>query len=536
MTQNATATRCSNSLMPKPGALAVGALLVLLAGANVARAQLRIVTYNTLGNPTSSADFSAWNVVLEAIGDQSVNGIAQQIGIMALEEVDAPTSGANAQNIADLLNGLYGISSYHVATAPYGDGFNLQAFVYDSSQVELLDTQVFSMGPTRPGWRGHFRPVGYDGNPGAEFYMYAVHLKAFSGFEAQRATESAFLRSNGNNLGQGTNIIYAGDFNLTSGGSEQAYANMLASGNGQAIDVENGDFTDPLKLSYSSTAPESRLDFQFVTTEMEDDEGVDMIDGSYRVFGREYVTGTSRLVTSPTELTSASDHLPVVADYQVPAVMSAAAGSYPTTLSVGDEFDLELTVSNAADVVAAIGADELDYSITWPFGSPLLEVNGESYFAQTDTALGGGNTHLIGLDTSTPGMKSATITVASGSQGVQNPLIEIPINFEVVAAALLYGDYNQDDVVDAADYTLWRDLLGTQTSLPNEGPNASPGSVDADDYAVWKAHFGEMLAGGGAGTAGSAAVPEPASALLLLVGGCLVVARLVTLKAWTRRK
>jgi len=53
---------------------------------------------------------------------------------------------------------------------------------------------------------------------------------------------------------------------------------------------------------------------------MADEEGLDVIDGNYRVFHREYLPGTSRLVTTPTELMSASDHLPVVADYQLPAV------------------------------------------------------------------------------------------------------------------------------------------------------------------------------------------------------------------------
>src|SRR5690606_30580774 len=37
------------------------------------------------------------------------------------------------------------------------------------------------------------------------------------------------------------------------------------------------------------------------------------------------------------------------------------------------------------------------------------------------------------------------------------------------------GDYNADGVVNAADYTVWRDALGQNITLPNE--NATPGSV-----------------------------------------------------------
>ena len=73
--------------------------------------------------------------------------------------------------------------------------------------------------------------------------------------------------------------------------------------------------------------------------------------------------------------------------------------------------------------------------------------------------------------------------------------------------AVLPGDYNSDGVVDAADYTVWIDQLGTAT-LPNRDPSAT-GPVGQFDYLVWKNNFGAT------GTENTAAVPEPAS---LLVG------------------
>jgi len=182
------------------------------------------------------------------------------------------------------------------------------------------------------------------------------------------------------------------------------------------------------------------------------------------------------------------------------------------------------SVSNAANVLQPIGADELDYSVTT--SGDLLG----SYFDQMDAALGGGNLHQLLLNTSTPGMKSGMITVASASQAVQNGLIAIPISYEVLAAGV-YGDYNGNDVVDAADYTAWRTLLGLTLSLPNEDPSVTPGIVTFEDYAVWKTHFGETLPGSGA-LGGS--VPEPGAAVLMLVGACLVAWRPATLRAWTR--
>ena len=56
------------------------------------------------------------------------------------------------------------------------------------------------------------------------------------------------------------------------------------------------------------------------------------------------------------------------------------------------------------------------------------------------------------------------------------------------------GDYNDDGIVDAADYTVWRDRLGSPDALPNDN---TPG-VGQDDYDRWKQHFGEEILFGAA--------------------------------------
>jgi hypothetical protein len=75
----------------------------------------------------------------------------------------------------------------------------------------------------------------------------------------------------------------------------------------------------------------------------------------------------------------------------------------------------------------------------------------------------------------------------------------------------LYGDYNDDGAIDAADYTVWRDTLAAGgTELTND---PTPGTVDETDYTYWSAHFGET---GGAGALAGAAVPEPATLVLAI--------------------
>jgi hypothetical protein len=73
----------------------------------------------------------------------------------------------------------------------------------------------------------------------------------------------------------------------------------------------------------------------------------------------------------------------------------------------------------------------------------------------------------------------------------------------------LSGDFNGNNSIDAADYTAWRDRMGTTTTLMND---ATPSSVSLVDYDYWKSHFGQSV--GGAGLALSA-IPEPSSAAIL---------------------
>jgi hypothetical protein len=83
------------------------------------------------------------------------------------------------------------------------------------------------------------------------------------------------------------------------------------------------------------------------------------------------------------------------------------------------------------------------------------------------------------------------------------------------------GDFNDDGTVDAADYTVWRDNLGSDHILGGHGDEnfVSFGVVDANDYTIWKANFGHVSAGSGAA---ANAVPEP-TALGLLAAGSLGV-------------
>ena len=82
------------------------------------------------------------------------------------------------------------------------------------------------------------------------------------------------------------------------------------------------------------------------------------------------------------------------------------------------------------------------------------------------------------------------------------------------------GDYNGDGVVDAADYTIWRDHSGSEVETEIDGDKS--GVVDVGDYDVWRANFGGHQ-GGGAVAASNAAVPEPSTCMLALLGSMPLV-------------
>jgi hypothetical protein len=81
------------------------------------------------------------------------------------------------------------------------------------------------------------------------------------------------------------------------------------------------------------------------------------------------------------------------------------------------------------------------------------------------------------------------------------------------------GDYNDNGIVDAADYVVWRDRLGQSVTIPND---ATPGTVTPEDYEVWRRNFGA----GEIGSASATAVPEPAMLTLsvLAISGYMLMA------------
>jgi len=92
----------------------------------------------------------------------------------------------------------------------------------------------------------------------------------------------------------------------------------------------------------------------------------------------------------------------------------------------------------------------------------------------------------------------------SGEQKVGSMLLNFMLNSEFTQPWFLSsapGDFNNNGVIDDADYVVWRKGLGT--------------TYTQADYDVWRAHFGQS-AGSGSSAIANVAIPEPATLVLLM--------------------
>ena len=438
---------------------------------NDAQGQLRIVTYNT--NNFSGGETlprAGMATVLEALGDQAKAGFARPVDILLLEEQS--TLATTTAAYVDLLNGIYGAGTYARGLLQGSTtGGGRPAVVYNTHTVQLVAesqaSTASSTGGPRATLRYQFRPLGYDS--AADFYVYASHFKAVNDADSaqRRGVEAAEIRADADALGEGTLAIYAGDLNFYRS-SEIGFQTLVAPGAGQAFDpvdqvgswTNSSAYRDVHTQSPVTSAVfpgqvtgglDDRFDFQLVTGEVLDGRGFDYISGSYWALGN---TGTHSLngalstgsvsalqawlpgYTSQDSaavidaLMAASDHLPVVADYQLPAKLAVVAPSLPTRVLRDAVVSGSLAVSNAAPVAVAAGADTLSYAI---IGSGAVTASGSG----SRSPLSAPAPHSLGFDTSLAGLRTGTLTVTTSSPQAASPTFTESYSIQVLDRASL---------------------------------------------------------------------------------------------------
>jgi hypothetical protein len=317
--------------------------------------------------------------VLEGIGEETVGGDpAQPLDVLALQETTS--NPATVAPIVNGLNAFYQspgryTNSLYQAVESGGDtadGNGPNAVIYNTQTLQLLASVPVdppggpnalgsAYGEYREVMRYEFAPAGVAPASSNEFYIYVSHYKSgtSSADLTDRAGEAVIIRNDETSLPANARVLYVGDYNISTS-SEVSYAGLLAASapngilQGQGIDPFNTNGGTSLNWAVSTTsAPllaamtehsyelEYRDDLQIMTTNVYDRApgGLQLVPGTYHTFGNNGSTPYRGTVNSGSDtalntnlsagaplgaaqlyldLTNASDHLPVVADYTVP--------------------------------------------------------------------------------------------------------------------------------------------------------------------------------------------------------------------------
>lgn len=178
-------------------------------------------------------------------------------------------------------------------------------------------------------------------------------------------------------------------------------------------------------------------------------------------------------------------HLAIVLNLRVPGKVDAPALIDFGSVEQGSTAQLSLNVTNVGDIGmwTIPGISDLSYSmgasgdVTAPAG-PFAEPAG-----------GSGNSHTITLDTSTTGLKTGTITIASNDPDQPTRLVSI-IGEVTPPAGDCAGDANGDNQVDAADLSVLLSQFGQSVGVGTGADFNDDGAVDAADLSVLLSRFG----------------------------------------------
>ena len=284
----------------------------------------RVMTYNSLRMSSNDQDrLDEFQLVFEASNPD----------ILLMQELEN-------EGGAEILLAALNADSVEYSMAPYLEGDDTDnALFYRHSLVSFISQDT--IGTALREIAEYIVEVG-----GHEVRLYGAHLKAGDGASNQNARfdEAVILRDYLDNLEPGTEFILMGDMNLTSS-SEPAYQRLTQSrtdNDGRVRDLVDSSMVgswrnnpafasihtqSPRLSSFSGGATggmDDRFDFIFSSFELNDDEGIEFVDGSYIVFGNDGLHYNTSILDGPNAVVSqeiaqalhdASDHLPVIADF-----------------------------------------------------------------------------------------------------------------------------------------------------------------------------------------------------------------------------
>lgn len=461
-------------------------------------AQIRVVSYNSA---QFKGDANAMSEVLLIAAADDSHGFATPVSIFLFQEVDEAE--------LTLLQSVVG-TGYTMATftdqndSSWGGA---QAMFYLSTQlIEHVPSHndIFT-GASRHADRWGLDVIGYDG---LRLYVYSMHLKASTGSENQELRRQGVenVVDDMQTLPAGSNIVVVGDMNFYSS-NEPGYGWFIKQGqmldplgNGQSWGGESNSIKhtqSPLLNQNGGLVGgglDDRFDFQLLSPTMFDAEGMSMIGGTYRPLGNDgqhyndainagnnyyFPNDIARSNALADELIIASDHLPLIADYQVPALLNWDLSLASQRVLVGAETSIEITISNDAPVSVSIGADELDVEI-----EAIGDVAG--FESVTIVALSQAEIVSFPIDTTVPNSWNSVVTITATSQETQTTPEVVKLAGDVIEHANASFSYTED--VDWHTYDISFDVgTGVQSFdvwLFNFGYDGSQSLLEIDELTI----------------------------------------------------
>jgi len=462
--------------MPRPSLAAwcvcAGAIHAL---APAASAQLRTVTWNVAklqGDPGAIAD-----VLAETMQDDRP-GFAVAPHVFVFQEVQADDTGPllNLLQQAAPPGTNYALATYTTSGSEDAAGGAQALYYRTDALVELaaFHRDLFT-GAGRNADRWRLDLLGYD-DEDARLWVYSAHLKASPGAtnEAERLAGAQALRADVATLGPAAHVLLAGDLNLYSNG-EPAYAELLAAGAGRLFDpLGSGSWSGAGNAIKHTQSPrlangsligggvDDRFDFQLPSAELLDGEGLTLVADSYRAMGNDgqhyndridagnnfyYPGQIARSNLLAADLHDASDHLPVIVDWMLPARLAAVLSPFPDRVVEGAVVVLEVLVWNDAPAVVPEGAQPLIFSLAGS-GDVFGSGNGLREVGDPPQSI------VAFLDASAPGPAGGLATVSAIGEGTGNREVVLPVVVDVLRASRPSFAVSDDVVETVLEVTL----------------------------------------------------------------------------------
>jgi hypothetical protein len=484
---------------------ASGRLLILLVSALLtasAHAQVRVMNWNVArlnGDPVAIEDVFA----AAAADDQP--GFAVAPAIIVLQEVTESSRPAIENLVqAGVPNYEYATATFTVGSSENGSG-GAQMLLYRADLFEEIVSghRDIATGAGRNTDRWQLRLNGSTDDAGV-IWVYGGHLKASnSSSDAETRRQGAVaIRADADSLPVGSNIIYAGDFNLYSN-NEPAYAVFLSSGHGRANDPYGtgswGGSGNAIKHSQSPRLSggslvgggmDDRFDFQLFTDAMLDEDSFSFMTETCRSLGNDgnhydiaintgnnsyYPGQVARSNSLADALFEASDHIPVMTDFRIPGILSCVLEDSLGRVVSGGSDSVTLLVANARVVSTPDASSPLEYVA---IGDGIL-VGGGSGIAPLLPSF---DSQVFSLAEGMTGEFTSVVQVEATSGGVSQPSYELQTSGFAVRPAVpsWSGESRVVDQVVQAEAQADSGIIFIDVPVYNLGWDAMQSSLDID--------------------------------------------------------